>query len=102
MTLHAKGWSSGRVDLARTFTDRLLGLRRSEAGAVLLRARSVHGLGLSQPFLAVGLTSDLRVKKVRDVFPGQFARFPGCALVLELPMGATPPFPGWTLEMQVG
>ena len=70
--------------------------------AMLLRTRSVHGFGMVRPFLAVGLTDDLRVMVARVVNPGRIAYFPGCRWVLELPADAQPPSPGLVLEMSDG
>jgi len=101
VTLRTDGWSSGPVVRARSFRDRLLGLKRADVDAVLIRTRSVHGLGLTEPFLAVGLTHDLGVRMVRRVYPGRVARFPGCVYVLELSCGSEPPEPGSTLEIEI-
>lgn len=102
MTLRCNGWSSGPVARARTFHERLLGLKRPDVGAVLIRTRSVHAIGLASAFLAVGLSDELRVVAVQTVNPGKVAHFPGCRYVLELPVDAPPPSFGCKLEVVDG
>ncbi len=98
--LKAGGWELGPVSRARSFTQRWRGLRsRNAGGGLLLRTRSVHGFGMRDPFLAVGLSDDLRVVAARVVSPGGVAYFSGCRWVLELPLEADPPPPGATLEV---
>jgi hypothetical protein len=103
VTLRGNGWSSGPVARARTFSERLLGLKLSEVGgAMLIRTRSVHAIGLAFPFLAVGLSEDLKVVAVRKVSPGRVVHFPGCRYVLELPTDTRPPSTGSKLEVVGG
>ena len=97
VVLHTASWSSGPVTVARTFWQRLRGLKSFDA--VLIKTRSVHGIGMSSPFRAVGLDGQFEVRTVRVVEPGEVALFPNCRHVLELPMTAEPPAPGSKLEV---
>jgi hypothetical protein len=56
LTLAAGAWRSAPVTLAATFGQRLVGVHGP--GAVLIRARSVHGKGLSDPICVVHVTTD--------------------------------------------
>lgn len=96
----AEGWQSGPVIAATSFLERWRGLRGAvPEAAMLLRTRSVHGLGMNRPFRAVGLAEDYQVLKTRLVPPSRFARFPRCKWVLELPESASSPKLGQTLEV---
>ena len=101
--LESDEWSSGPVFRAGTFGERLRGLRsRPPGSAVLLKAKSVHGIGMRHPFVAVGLTSQLEVLGVKPVRPGRVVVFPGGTYILELPAGRGLPVPGTVLEMTDG
>lgn len=94
-------WSSGEVEVARSFYQRWRGLKALAPGsALLLRTRSVHGFGMRHPFLAIGLDRSLRVTISRVVKPGQVAWLSGARLVLEMPAGVEPPLDGATLKLR--
>ncbi len=87
------------VNLASSFTDRLLGLRRVEPDSgLLLRARSVHGFGMTRPFLAVGMDGNGRVVGSTVVKPWRMVWFRRCRWVLEMPERHSPPAIGEMLE----
>lgn len=96
----ADEWRSGPVMSATSFFERWRGLRGAGPEAtLLLRANSVHGVGMDRPFLAVGLSAEFRVIATRMIAPGRFARFPNCRWVLEIPANAEPPRSGQVLEL---
>lgn len=101
VVLKSSDWTSGPVGSAETFLERWRGLKALPAGSSLLvRASSVHGLGIREPFQALGLTADMEVAALRVVAPRRVANFPGCAWVLELPLGASTPAIGSHLEVR--
>ena len=80
------------VPVARGLRARLLGLAlldRGQAGQGLLipRCSSVHTFGMRFSLLLVFLDRDDRLLSLRIVPPRRFARHPGAAAVLELPIG---------------
>ena len=87
------------VNLAVSFADRLLGLRRVDPdSALLLRTRSVHGFGMTRPFLAIGMDGKGRVVGSTVVKPWRMVWFRRCRWVLEMPEWHSPPAVGETLE----
>jgi len=98
--LESGEWSSGEVALASTFRERRRGLKAAGVDSVLIETRSVHGIGMRGPFLAVGLGPDLEVRESRVVAPNRIAFFPGCRYVLEMAEAAPPPPIGSLLEMR--
>ena len=95
--LRNEDWSSGPVLVATTFWQRWRGLKSFEA--VLMRTRTVHGIGMPAPFRAIGLSAGFEVKVDRVVEPGEVAAFAGCSYVLELPMSTEAPLVGSKLEV---
>lgn len=100
--LATEGWSTP-AHLARSFLDRWRGIKRV-AGPfpLLLRTRSVHGLGLDAPIIVAPIDAGLKVGKIRILQPGRFITFPRARYVLEMPLGSKPPPLGSTLEMRHG
>jgi len=85
---------------ARGFFEHLLGLRMLRPGdSLLLRRSSVHAIGITRPFRALGLSDDYVVMDVKTVRPWTIVRFPGCRYVLELPLDTDPPAVGSRLEV---
>ena len=100
VALRSGSWSSGPVLQAETFLERRRGLKRQPEGtSILLETSSVHGIGVSEPFTAVGLTPDLDVTQAKLVKPWRVVSFPGCRFVLELPVDASVPEKGSRLEL---
>lgn len=93
--LSSGGWSHEPVMRAEGFLEHLRGLRMLDPGsAMLLDRSSVHAVGISQPFRAVGLSDDYVVMDVRIVRPWTAVRFRGCSYVVELPVDVDPPAVG--------
>lgn len=89
--------------MATTFHQRWRGLKAHPPDtSLLLQASSVHGFGMREPFVAVGIDDQLRVVGIKLVRPRRLAWFPRASFVLELPPDAEPPRPGMTLEMSRG
>lgn len=65
---------------------------------MLLATASIHSIGMSRRFRAVGLGADGVVQRIRVVEPGRLVLMPACSHILELPMGVTPPPAGTRLE----
>jgi hypothetical protein len=98
--LSSDDWSHEPIMAARGFLERLLGLRMLEPGSALLLERSsVHAIGMTQAFRAVGLSDDYVVMNVKTVRPWAAVRFRGCRYVLELPLDLVPPAIGTRLEV---
>ena len=66
--------------------------------ALLLGRSSVHAMGITRSFRAVGLGDDYVVMDVKTLRPWTVVRFPGCHYVLELPLDIEPPAVGSRLE----
>lgn len=78
--------------LAEGFWERLVGMRALHPGqALLLAARSVHGIGLSAPLTVVGLDGGGTVVGVRVLRPGRVVSFRRARWMLELPAGEPAP-----------
>lgn len=100
LELAGDGWRYTPVLWAESRYERWRGLRgRSDEIALLLATCSVHGLGLSRSFQAIGLTAGGVVSRVRTVDPGRVALLRGCRYILELPLEVTPPRVGTRLEI---
>lgn len=81
--------------LAETFVDRLLGIRRiGGADLVIIPGSSVHGIGMTSPLCASGVTGGGVVSRTRRLNPGGVVRFPGAVLVVECRPGAVRLEPG--------
>jgi hypothetical protein len=97
--MSTKTWPTIRVQYARSFLERLFGLRRSTSGGLLMKTKSVHGFGMIDAFLAVSLDRDFRVIESRVVNPGRIVWFGSATYVLELPANVEPPPMGATIEV---
>ena len=58
MTVTSGSWRSPRVSIATSFPARLVGLRGTTDGALLLRTRSVYAPGGMQPLRIVHVDGD--------------------------------------------
>ena len=95
-------WSA-RAFLARTFVDRLLGnLRTPDGAGLVLRARSVHSFGQSEPIEVVGLDAEMRVVATRTLLPNRISVIRSARLILELPAGSPVPILADRVEMARG
>jgi hypothetical protein len=96
-----EGWRYTPVLWAESRYERWRGLRgRPDEAALLIATCSVHGLGLSRPFRAIGLTDGGLVQRIRTVDPGRVALLRGCRYILELPLDVTPPRVGTRLMVR--
>ena len=76
----------------------MVGLRGLEAdNALLLEAKSVHGIGLNRAFRAVGIDPERRVIGSKLVNPGGFAFFRTGRWILEMPVDRVAPRIGTVL-----
>lgn len=97
------GWASGPVLIARTFRERMKGLIPATAGhGMLIRGRSVHGLGMREPLLAIGLDRERRVVGVRTLLPRHVVLIRSARHIMELPIGTLPPPRGVVLTWEGG
>jgi hypothetical protein len=86
--------------MARTLADRLLGVRRAPAGAVVvISARSVHGFGLRSPLEVVGLDAGMRVVATATLRPNRVVLFRSARTIVELPSGQPVPERGDLVEV---
>ena len=101
--LRCDGWASGPVLAAHTFAERLKGLRASDADrGMLIKGQSVHGFGIREPLLAIGLDGRRRVVGFRVLFPHRVVWIRGAREIVELPIGPLPPPPGVVLTWERG
>jgi hypothetical protein len=85
-------WFSGPLLAARSRRARLHGIRAVPPGwGVLLQTRSVHGFGLRNPLIVVGLDRHGRVCLIRDLAPRKIVTMAAVTWIAELPTGAVPP-----------
>lgn len=97
------GWESGPVLAAHSFRDRLVGLHASSSGfGMLIRGRSVHGFGMREPLLAIGLDAGRRVVGFRILRPHRVIWFQEVRAILELSVGSQPPPAGAVLTWERG
>ena len=69
-TFATDGWESESVWVASTFLERLKGLRASDGDhGMLIKGQSVHGFGMREPLLAIGLDERRTVVGFRVLFP---------------------------------
>jgi uncharacterized membrane protein (UPF0127 family) len=100
--LSSSGWEMSGL-LARTFLDRLLGVRRAPPGsALVIRARSVHGFGMRQPLRVIGLDADMRVVSTRTLRPNRVMVIPSARILVELPPSQPGPRIGDRVEVTSG
>jgi len=83
--LRCQGWSSGSVLEADTFRRRFIGLRPVATNGLLLKARSVHTVGMWHPLGVVGLDRDFVVLEARTVKPFRLVLMASARWILELP-----------------
>jgi hypothetical protein len=102
-TVTSGDWSSTPVWIAKTFRQRWKGLTPTSDGhGMLMKGRSVHGFGMREPLLAVGLDDQTRVVGFRVLFPRRVVWIRGATRILELPVGAMPPPHGAVLTWERG
>lgn len=65
---------------------------------MLIDGRSVHGFGMTEPLLVVGLDGQRRVVGFRTLGPRRIIRFVRAVQILELPAGQQPPPEGAILS----
>ena len=86
--------------LARTFTDRLLGVWRAPGDSVVvLPASSVHSFGRRQDLEVAGLDRGMRVTSVKTLQPNRIVVMPRARMVIEMPAGGPLPAVGDRVEM---
>lgn len=99
VALSTADWAA-TAHLARTFTDRLLGMWGAPAGAtVVLPVASVHSFGRRQALEVAGLDASMRVTSVKTLPPNRIIVMPGARMVIEAPAGAPLPSVGDRVEM---
>jgi hypothetical protein len=99
--LSCAGWRSGPVLRAHAFWERLRGLiARPPDTAMLIRTRSVHGLGMTRPCRILALDARCRVLAVSVLRPGRMVSVRGASWMLELPMSIPPPPIGAVLALK--
>ena len=102
VALSARQWATTAY-LARTFTDRLLGLWRApEGSAVVLAVSSVHSFGQRQPLDLVGVDAGMRVVATKILRPNRVTVIPSARMIVELPAGGPLPELGDQIEITHG
>jgi uncharacterized membrane protein (UPF0127 family) len=102
-TFCCDGWESGPVLVAHTFADRLKGLRHSSDDyGMLIKGPSVHGFGMKEPLLVIGLGERSTVVGYRTLFPRRVVWIRRAVEILELPVGLQPPSAGAVLTWERG
>lgn len=98
------GWASPPVVRAETANDRLVGLRNADGAiTVVMRARSVHGIGLRTSLGVVGIGPQGRVRRRRHLKPRGVLWFADCRWIIELPAGyPLPPLDARLVWRRVG
>jgi hypothetical protein len=92
------GWVSGPLAVARSRSQRFRGLRpRAYGMGLVLKARSVHGLGMQEALGVVSLSASGTVRRRRVLLPGRVFWDPGGVWMLEVPSERGLPPPGATL-----
>ena len=69
---------------------------------MLIKGGSVHGFGMREPLLAVGLDDRTRVVGFRVLFPRRVVWIRGATQILELPVETMPPPHGAVLTWDRG
>ncbi len=98
VTVPATGWTVQLVAVARTPFERWRGVRNGPT-TLLLRTSRVHGRGLREPLLVIGIDLHGEVLIAERLDPGRFLRARGASWILEVPVGHEPPAPGSHLEI---
>ncbi|MEA3511231.1 MAG: hypothetical protein U9R51_07335 [Actinomycetota bacterium] len=93
MVLAFEDWRSPPVSVASSFADRLLGVRRQGADALLIRCSSVHGFGIRDPLRVIHLDGDGTVVHQDILVTGRRTIARG-VWILELPIGVQGPDTG--------
>ena len=94
VALSARQWATTGY-LARTFTDRLLGLWRApEGSAVVLPVSSVHSFGRRQSLDLVGVDAGMRVVATMTLQPNRVKVIPSARMIVELSAGGPLPAVG--------
>lgn len=84
-------WQIEPVHLARTFRDRLIGIRAGDS-ALLLRGGAVHGRGIADSMRLISLDEFGVVTATGILEPGAFASMGRARWILEIPgRGPVPP-----------
>ena len=102
VALSAPEWATTGY-LARTFSDRLLGVWRVPAGsAVVLPVTSVHSFGRRRPLDLVGVDAGMRVVAMMTLSPNRVTVIPAARMIVELPAGSPLPEVGDQIEITDG
>jgi uncharacterized membrane protein (UPF0127 family) len=102
VALSAPNWAVTGY-LARTFTDRLLGVWRAPAGsAVVLPVTSVHSFCRRHPLDLVGVDAGMRVVATTTLRPNRVKVIPSARMIVELPVGGPLPDVGDQIEISHG
>lgn len=89
--------------VAHTFAEHLIGLRHHSDGyGMLIKGASVHGFGMREPLLAIGLDDRRRVVGFRMLVPRRVVWIRRATEILELPIGPLPPPHGRVLTWSRG
>ncbi len=102
VALSAPEWATTGY-MARTFSDRLLGVWRAPAGsAVVLPVTSVHSFGRRRPLDLVGVDARMRVVATMTLPPNRVTFIPSAHMIVELPAGSPLPEVGDQIEITDG
>jgi len=94
----AGDWVSPPTVVAAGFIERLRGLRpRSDGQALLLRGKSVHGIGMKESLWVVALDVSGVVLEVRLLRPRRIVRVAEASWLLEMAATLEPPPTGFPL-----
>jgi hypothetical protein len=69
---------------------------------MLIRGRSVHGFGMKEPLLAIGLDKWRRPVGFRVLYPRRIVLIRRAHEIVELPIGSRPPPQGVVLTWEHG
>ncbi|HEX2404319.1 MAG TPA: hypothetical protein VHM29_06410 [Acidimicrobiia bacterium] len=102
VALAASNWGATGY-LARTFSDRLFGVRRVPHGSVVvLSTTSVHSLGLRGTLDLIGVDDRMRVVATMPLPPNRVRVIPSARLIVEIPAGGPLPEVGDQIEIEYG
>ena len=102
VALTAPEWATTGY-MARTFSDRLLGVWRVPAGsAVILPVTSVHSFGRRRSLDLVGIDAGMRVVATMTLPPNRVTVVPLARMIVELPAGSPLPEVGDQIEITDG